>query len=64
MKNSFLYLPISMHGFTISLILDISATQSFISCKLAKQLSAILQDVELLTIVLPMGRAFVSTKAK
>ena len=56
-----LYLPISTHGFAVSAMLDIDATQSFVSYKLAEKLPVTIQAMIPLTVIMPIGKTLIAT---
>ena len=63
MQCGLLYLYFYTHGFVVPAMLDTGAKWSFVSCKLAAKLPAIVQTTMPLTIVLPMGKTMVTTSA-
>ena len=63
MQCGLLYLSIHTHGVAVPAMLDTGATQSFVSCKLAAKLSAIVQTMAPLTVVLPTGKIMIATTA-
>ena len=62
-QHSLLYLSIYTHGFAVPAMLDVCTMQSYVSCKLAAKLSAIIQSMTPLTIMLPTGKTMVATTA-
>ena len=63
MQCGLLYLSVHTHGFVVPAMLDICAMWSFMSCKLAAKLSAIVQTMTPITIILPMVKTMVATSA-
>ena len=63
MQRGLLYLSIHTHGFVVPTMLNIGATQSFVSCKLVAKLLATVQITMSLTVILPMGKTIVATLA-
>ena len=63
MQHGLLYLYIYAHGFSVPEMLDTGSMQSFVSCKLAVKLPAIVQTMMPLTIILPTGKTMVATSA-
>ena len=63
MQHGLLCLLLSTHGFAVSAMLDIGATWSFSSYKLAEKLLVTIQDTTPLTVMLPTGETLVITYA-
>ena len=63
MQCGLLYLSIHTHGFAVPAMLDTGTMLSFVSCKLAAKLPAIIQTMTPLTVTLPTGKIMVATTA-
>ena len=63
MQCGLLYLSVYTHGFTIPAMLDTGAMWSFVSCKLAAKLPAIVKTMMPLTVMLPTGKTMTATSA-
>ena len=58
---SLMYLLISTHEFTMLSMLDISAMQLFVSCKLAEKLPVTVQDMTPLNIIFIIAKTLFTT---
>ena len=63
MQHGLLYLFVYTHRFAVPAMLDIGATCSFVSHKLAAQLPATVQTTAPLTVMLPTGKMMTTTSA-